>query len=187
MSTATRREALMQKIPVGPMRELLPVGPAYPLVGPNQATIRHTIQAPAATVFRFLEDAAVWKEFLDIDVEWTTPEPRGVGTTRTITANNQQVDETFLVWERGRRMVFRFDRCTLPLRAFAEAWAVTDADDGSCELAWSVAFDWIGTGGRAGANAFRAVFVVSGRRELAKLAAIVEADPDRFADVGGAS
>jgi hypothetical protein len=184
---AARREQLLQKIPVGPMRDLVAVGPAYPLVGPNQATLRQPIGAPASTVFRFLEDAGVWNEFLDIDVGWTTPEPRGVGTTRTVTVNNQTIEEYFMVWEPGRRMVFRFDRCTLPVRAFAESWAVTDTGDGTCELAWSTAFDWAGRGGSSAANAFRAAFSAGGRRSLAKLAALVEADPDRFDIDGGGS
>lgn len=180
MSTATRREALMQRIPAGPMRDLVPVGPAYPLVGPNQATLRQSIQAPAATVFRFLEDAGVWNEFLGIDVVWTTPEPRGAGATRVVTTNNQTLEEYFLVWEPGHRMIFRFDRCTLPVRAFAENWTVADSGDGASELVWSTAFDWVGRGGSAAANAFRGAFTAGGRRAIAKLATIVESDPHRF-------
>ena len=185
MPTTTRAERLSQKIPVGPLRDLLPVGPAYPMVGPNQATLRQPIAAPAATVFRWLEDADVWNEFLDIDVEWTNPEPRGIGTTRTVTVNNQTIEEYFVVWEPGRRMVFRFDRCTLPLRAFAESWSVEATGDDSCELVWSTAFDWTGRGAGMTAKAVRAGFSANGKKALAKLAGLVEADLDRFEVAAG--
>lgn len=163
------------------MRELRSVDAAYPTDGPNQRTIRQQIPVPSRTLFNCLADGPAWKEWLGIDVEWTTPEPRGVGTTRTITGNGQAIDEYFFTWDDGERMAFRFDRCTLPLAAFAERYECIANGDDSCELVWSYAFEWTGRFAPIHGKTFGAFFAFNGRRALKKLAKLLENDPDRFA------
>jgi hypothetical protein len=47
------------------------------------------------------------------NVTWTGPEPRGVGTTRTVDMRGGIVgDEEFLTWEPFTRMAFRFNQCS---------------------------------------------------------------------------
>ncbi len=153
----------------------------YATNGPNTATLCQKIEAPAADVFRCLADGPAWKEWLGIDVEWTSEPPFGVGTTRTVTANRQVIEEYFLVWEDGRRFAFRFDRATLPLSAFAEDYLVVELSDRSCELRWSYAFEWRGPLAKVAAPVFGRLFAMNGRRALAKLADLVESSGDRFA------
>ena len=163
------------------MRELTPVNADFALIGPNQNTLRQPIAVSAATLFKCLADGPAWKEWLGIDVKWTTPEPHGVGTTRTITTAGQTIEEHFLTWDEGERFAFRFDRCTLPLQAFAEHYECVSRGDADCELEWSYAFEWGGPLAPVFGRAFGAGFALQGKRALKKLAQLLEADPQRFA------
>jgi hypothetical protein len=107
------------------MRELTSVDADYATIGPNQTTLRQPIAVPATTLFNCLANGPAWKEWLGIDVEWTSPEPHGVGTTRTATTTGVTIEEFFLTWDEGERMVFRFDRTTLPMKSFAEHYECT--------------------------------------------------------------
>ena len=164
------------------MRDLTPVGPEYPMSGPNQHTLIQPIDVPAATLFACLVDGPAWSEWLGLDVEWTTEPPFGVGTTRTVRARGVTIDEYFFAWVDGERMGFRFDRTRLPVTAFAEHYECVPNGDHACELHWSFAFEFRGgpVSGPAG-KAFAGVFVLNGRRSLRKLAALLESDPSRFA------
>jgi hypothetical protein len=62
---------------------------------------------PTAT----MTDAASWPHWASVitNVTWTCPEPRGVGTTRTVDMRGGIVgDEECLMWEPFNRMAFRF-------------------------------------------------------------------------------
>ncbi len=161
------------------MREYKQVDADYPLSGPNSTTIRQVINKPAASVFASFEDAAAWKEWLGLDVEWTSEKPFGVGTTRTVIASGQTIDEVFTLWDEPHRMGFYFLRGSLPLAAFAEDYTLTPLSDTSCELAWSYAYEWGGPLGRLGEWGFGFVFFRSGKRSLAKLAKMMEST-DRY-------
>jgi hypothetical protein len=163
------------------MRELTVVDADYAITGPNHHTLRQTIPVPATTLFNCLADGAAWKEWLGVDVEWTTPEPRGVGTTRTVTTGGQTIEEYFFTWDEGERMAFRFDRCTLPVRAFAEHYECVPTGDTTCELEWSYAFEWGGPLTPVFGRAFGAGFAFNAKRALKKLAKLLEDDPRRFA------
>ena len=160
--------------------EMTEVDEGYATDGPNRNVIRQPIAAPAAAVFGCLADGPAWKEWLGIEVEWTSPEPHGVGATRTARTRGQVIDETFLAWEPGRRINFRFDRSTLPVSAFAEDYVVDPTGNTSSELIWSYAFEWRGPLASLSSRAFAAVFAANGRRAVKKLAALVEVDPGRF-------
>ncbi|WP_264021456.1 SRPBCC family protein [Mycolicibacterium pyrenivorans] len=70
---------------------------------------------------------------------WTSPDPKGVGTTRTVDIGRAFVaNEEFICWETNQRMAFRFTDCSRPVfRAFAEDYRIEPAD-GGCRLTWSV-------------------------------------------------
>ena len=114
------------------MRELTSVDADFALIGLNRNTLRQPIAVSAATLYNCLADGPAWRERLGIDVGWTTPEPHGVGTTRTITTARQTIEENFLTWDEGERFAFRFDRCTLPLQAFAEHYECVSRGDAGC-------------------------------------------------------
>ncbi len=161
------------------LRDLTAVDIDYATTGPNNRTIIQAIPASGEALFRCLEDGPAWKEWIGIDVEWTSPRPFGVGTTRTVTISGQQIDETFLAWDPGRRMCFRFDRCTLPLKAFAEDYVIVPKSDTACELNWNYAYEWGGPLEPVLGRAFGAIFALNGKRSLRKLAALMEST-DRF-------
>jgi len=164
------------------MRELVPVDADYATGGPNQNTIVQPIGVSASTLFNCLADGPAWNEWLGIEVEWTSPEPHGVGTTRTVTTGNgQRIDEYFVAWDAGERMAFRFDRTTLPMNAFAEQYDCVSTGDGRCELRWSYAYEWGGPLPSVLGKLFGVGFGLMAKRSAKKLAALLEGDPDRFA------
>ena len=161
------------------IRDMKAVEAGYPFSGPNSTTLKQLIKKPAAAVFASFEDGAAWKEWLNLDVEWTSEKPFGVGTTRTVIANGQKIEETFLIWDEPKQMAFRFERGSLPLAAFAEDYTLTPLNDSSCELAWTYAYEWEGPLGRFGERAFGFFFARMGKRSLRKLARMM-ASTDRY-------
>lgn len=93
-------------------------------------------------LFEVLADAESWPHWASVitNVTWTSPEPRGVGTTRIVEMRGGIVgDEEYLIWEPLRRMVFRFNQCsTRAVAAFAEDYRVEVIPDG-CRLTWTMA------------------------------------------------
>lgn len=136
----------------------------------------HAFPFPASAVWAALLDARAWTEWLPISkVTWTSPQPFGVGTTRTVEIGEQIVEETFFGWEDGKRMAFRFERSTLPVSAAVEDYSVVETP-GGCELRWT---------GRASAPLFLGWLITrqltaSVQAGLPKLEALIAADPKRF-------
>ncbi|WP_024802298.1 SRPBCC family protein [Nocardia sp. BMG51109] len=93
-------------------------------------------------VFEVLGDAAAWPRWATVitGVTWTSPEPRGVGTTRTVRMRAGVVgNEEFLVWEPNTHMAFRFNECSVGgITAFAEDYRIVPTADG-CRLTWTMA------------------------------------------------
>lgn len=104
-------------------------------------------------LFDVLGDAASWPHWASVitHVEWTSPEPRGIGTTRTVTMRGGIVgDEEFLAWEPYSHMAFRFNQSTTgSIAAFAEDYRVLPTPDG-CHLTWVMAMKPNGLAGRVG-------------------------------------
>ncbi len=161
------------------LRTLRTVGPDYALTGPNSTTLVQPINSSAESVFASFEDGAAWKEWLNLDVEWTSGKPLGVGSTRTVIANGQQIDEVFTVWEPPLRMGFYFIFTTLPLATFAEDYTLKPTGENSCELHWSYAYEWGGPLPSIFGRIFGMIFARSGRASLKKLANLME-NTDRY-------
>jgi carbon monoxide dehydrogenase subunit G len=93
-------------------------------------------------LFEVLADAEAWPRWASAitKVTWTSPEPRGVGTTRIVNMRGGIVgDEEFLAWEPFTRMAFRFNECsTRAVAAFAEDYRV-EVIPGGCRLTWTMA------------------------------------------------
>lgn len=104
-------------------------------------------------LFEVLADAASWPHWASVitKVTWTSPEPRGVGTTRTVAMRGGiTADEEFLAWEPFTRMAFRFNESTTgSVAAFAEDYHVAQTDTG-CHLTWIMALEPNGLAGRLG-------------------------------------
>ncbi|OCB58000.1 polyketide cyclase [Mycobacterium vulneris] len=114
----------------------------------------------AEQLFEVLSDETSWPHWATVitNVEWTSPEPRGVGTTRTVTMRGHIVgDEEFLAWEPFSRMAFRFNTSTSnAISAFAEDYRVVETADG-CHLTWVMAMKPSGLAGRLGMTMGRPV------------------------------
>ncbi len=93
-------------------------------------------------LFDVLADADSWPRWASVitKVIWTSPEPRGIGTTRTVEMRGGMVgNEEFLAWEPFTRMAFRFNECsTQATAAFAEDYRV-EVIPGGCRLTWTMA------------------------------------------------
>ena len=104
-------------------------------------------------LFDVLADEASWPHWASVitKVTWTSPEPRGVGTTRTVDMRGGITGhEEFLVWEPYTRMAFRFNESTTSsVAAFAEDYRVVPTATG-CHLTWIMALEPNGLGGRFG-------------------------------------
>lgn len=104
-------------------------------------------------LFEVLADATSWPRWASVitNVTWTSPEPRGVGTTHTVHMRGGITgDEEFLAWEPFTRMAFRFNESsTSSVAAFAEDYRVVPTPNG-CHLTWIMAMKPNGLAGRLG-------------------------------------
>jgi uncharacterized protein YndB with AHSA1/START domain len=103
----------------------------------------HVVELDAAPerVFDLFADGESWpKWFPGIRrVLWTSPEPKGVGTTRTVTLSTLTVFEYFLAWEPGRRFAFRFEGADRPVfRAGLEDYVLEPLPGGRTRFAYRV-------------------------------------------------
>ena len=162
------------------LRDLRAVDVTFAVTGPNQNSIRQQIDASADDLFRCLEDGPAWKEWLNLDVEWTSEKPFGIGTTRTVTGPKMRIDEYFLVWEPGRQMNFRFDRTTLPVTVFVEDYLIEPLGPDKCELVWSYAYEWDGPLPPVSGHLFGIFFANKTRRSAERLAALMAESGSRF-------
>lgn len=93
-------------------------------------------------LFEVFADAESWPRWAPVitKVTWTSPEPRGIGTTRTVDMRGGIVaNEEFLSWEPFTHMAFRFNECsTRAVAACAEDYRVEDIP-GGCRLTWTMA------------------------------------------------
>jgi carbon monoxide dehydrogenase subunit G len=111
-------------------------------------------------VFEVLADATSWPQWATVitKVTWTSPLPRGVGTTRRVEMRGGIVgDEEFLAWEPFRHMAFRFNEASSrSIAAFAEDYRVV-ATPGGSHLTWVMAMKPNGVAARIGMSLGRPV------------------------------
>jgi carbon monoxide dehydrogenase subunit G len=103
--------------------------------------------------FDVLGDETSWPQWATVitKVTWTSPEPRGIGTTRTVDMRGGITGaEEFLAWEPNSHMAFRFNESTSnAIAAFAEDYRVVETADG-CHLTWVMAMKPAGIVSRLG-------------------------------------
>ncbi len=103
------------------------------------------IQATPERIFAVFQDGPSWSRWaLPITgVEWTSPFPLEVGSTRTVSmTGGLDGFEEFIVWDPPRRMAFRFNEVSKPgVSAFAEDYRVHDLGDGRSLVEWSMAME----------------------------------------------
>ena len=100
------------------------------------------INASPGEVFNVLADADAWPRFLKdvIRTEWTSPEPHGVDSTRTIVLKGMTARERFIAWEPGKRFTFCIVEVTTPLaRALCEDYRLEPTVGGKTRLTYVLA------------------------------------------------
>jgi ribosome-associated toxin RatA of RatAB toxin-antitoxin module len=108
-----------------------------------------TLPVSPQRLFEIFEDADSWTKWVPgiQNVEWTSPQPYGVGTTRTVFfTGGMEVYEDFTAWNPGEEMAFQFTGTSQEVWSqFGEHYAVEDLGNGSCRLTWTVAYEPAGT------------------------------------------
>lgn len=115
----------------------------------DQAPIRivSEVELPCSPerLFALFEDADAWAVWVDViqKVQWTSPRPFAVGTTRSVEMPGGMVAyEEFLAWDAPHHMAFRFNQFTQKfLKAFGENYQVTNLGNGHCRLVWTVGME----------------------------------------------
>jgi uncharacterized protein YndB with AHSA1/START domain len=101
------------------------------------------IAATPEQIWTALEDAAAWPKWATVitNVEWTSPRPFGIGTTRTVTMRGGVVGyEEFISWEPYHRLGFRFNAATTSgVRAFAERYTIEPQAGDRTRVTWVMA------------------------------------------------
>ena len=103
-------------------------------------TAEQEISATPEEIFACFEDAEAWTVWAGAiqKVDWTSPKPFGVGTTRTVyMMGGLNGYEEFIAWERGKRMAFCFVEASKPMiESFAEDYIVEDLGNGKTKVTW---------------------------------------------------
>jgi len=110
------------------------------------------VAATPERIFEVFLDGPAWTRWATpiTDVEWTSPFPLEVGSTRTVSMWGGLVGhEEFIAWDPPRRMAFRFNEVSRPgVAAFAEDYRVTDLGEGRSLVEWAMAMVPAGPGAR---------------------------------------
>jgi uncharacterized protein YndB with AHSA1/START domain len=127
------------------MYDCKPVDMSFLETAPYRLKSVVEIAASPERIFDAFEDPNSWTVWAIpiTNVEWTSPKPFGIGTTRTVTmVGNMVGEEEFIAWDRGKRMAFRFNRSsTNTMPAFAEDYVVEELDPGRCRVTWTMAME----------------------------------------------
>lgn len=109
--------------------------------GPNLHQVTVASPRPAAEVWAELhsDQPLHWCKGIK-SAEWTTPEPRGVGTTREVTVGSGlKMEERYFLWHESEdefRNAFSVEQTNMPLfNRFGERYRVVPTATGS-ELTW---------------------------------------------------
>ena len=153
------------------LRTHAPVADEF-LTSARSVVSEQRIAVSAEAVFDSLAGADDWRVWLGLDsVTYTTPNPGGVGTTRTVTSGRTTIYEEFFAWDRPSRLAFRAASSTLPVRAFVEDYTIVSETPTTSTLTWTVALE-----GRPGILTPLVLMTMRrmGRSSLPKLASLLE-------------
>lgn len=110
------------------------------------------VRASPERIFEVFQHGPSWPKWAPpiTGVEWTSPFPLEVGSTRTVSMMGGLVGyEEFIVWDPPHRMAFRFNEVSRPgVNAFAEDYRVHELGDGRSLVEWTMAMAPEGAGAR---------------------------------------
>lgn len=111
-----------------------------------EVKVINVVEIPASpeAIFKVFEDAQSWPKWFKgiTSVEWTSPKPFGVGTTRTVSLGAMKVWEHFFLWEQNKRFSFYFTQTSLPfVKALVEDYQLEAIDEHTTRFTYTVAYD----------------------------------------------
>jgi hypothetical protein len=106
----------------------------------------NVVEVPATpeAIFKVFEDDKAWTEWFEgiTHVDWTSPRPFGVGTTRTVSLGAMKVWEHFFIWEENKRFSFYFTQTKLPfVKALVEDYQLEAINESSTRFTYTVAYE----------------------------------------------
>jgi hypothetical protein len=124
------------------MPSLEPVDETYFDRAPQRFVETWAIAQPAEKVWAELtgDKPLHWERGLRL--QWTSPRPFGVGTTRQgkMMGGMTTLDEYFFIWEEGRRCAFYGTHMNVPtFKSFAEDYVVEPDGVDRCRFTWQIA------------------------------------------------
>ena len=128
-----------------PWFAMKPVDASFFQTAPVVISDTMSISRPAAQVWDDLtaDGTLSWCRILD-NIEWTSPRPFGVGTTRTVKSlkGTSVLHEHYFRWEDGRRKSFYVVEASAPLfNRLAEDYVVEPSGDAACRFTWTIAVE----------------------------------------------
>jgi polyketide cyclase/dehydrase/lipid transport protein len=122
---------------------LQPIDEGFFDAAPQRYVAEIDIPLPAERVWADLTGDAplAWCRMLT-RIDWTSPRPFGVDTTRTARLGRGAlvINERFFRWEEGRRKSFCVVEASLPLfRRLGEDYLVEATSATSCQFTWTLA------------------------------------------------
>jgi carbon monoxide dehydrogenase subunit G len=120
-----------------------PVDDSFVDTAPVRLVNTVTVRASPEQIWAALEDASAWPRWATVikNVEWTSPKPFGIGTTRTVTMTGKMTGfEEFIAWDPYRRMGFRFNEASMNgVSAFAERYTLEPVSPETTQVTWVMA------------------------------------------------
>jgi len=121
-----------------------PVEPSFLDTAPMRFKHEVDLDATPAKVFAIFDDESSWPKWFHAlhKVEWTSPAPHGVGSTRTATLATATLFEHFYCWEPDRRCSFYLTGTSMPLaHALAEDYLLEPTAPGKTRFTYRVAIE----------------------------------------------
>jgi hypothetical protein len=123
--------------------QLQPADESFFDTAPTRLSHRWSIARPASEVWAELVGNQAMHWCRGLSVNWTSPRPFGVGTTRQATVLGVlKVQEHYFAWEEGRRKAFYASEVNIPLfSGIAEDYLVEPDGADRCTFTWKVAVE----------------------------------------------
>lgn len=113
-----------------------------------RGTAEREMAVSATQLFATLEHGPSWSKWVPVirNVRWTSPQPFGKGTTRTVDlVHGVRMEEVFWAWEPNRRMGFSVTAASIGwLSALSELYEITSLSPERCLVRWTLAQSYAG-------------------------------------------
>ena len=121
-----------------------PVDDSFFNAAPMRFRHQVDLDATPAKVFAIFDDESSWPKWFQSmhKVEWMSPAPHGVGSTRTVTMATATVFDHFYRWEQDRRLSLYLTGASVPLaHALAEDYLLEEVTPGKTRFTFRVSIE----------------------------------------------